>query len=143
MNPAIERAVQLQLHQDPPFTDEDLATVEVLAVLGPTDISDLARLRSLRVLRLNGYGGRDLQPLAGLPIEALEVEVSAVTDLAVVAELPELCRLNAPNNAITDIDVLTTGDHRFLELELTGNPLSDRAFHDVVPKLRAQIPDLK
>jgi hypothetical protein len=143
IDPAVERAVQLQLQRDPPFTEDDLTAIEVVAVLLPTDISDLARLTSLRVLRLNGYGGDDLRPLAGLPIGALDIEVSAVSDLAVVAELPTLRRLTVPNNSITEIDVLAADDRRFRELDLTGNPLSDRAYHEVVPRLRDRVADLR
>ncbi len=143
MNPAIERAVQLQLQQDPPFTEDDLAAVEVLAVLRPTDISELRQFTSLRVLRLNGYGDEDLQPLAGLPIKSLDIEVSAVSGLAVVAELPALSMLAVPNNFITEIDVLAAGDHRLRELDLTGNPLSDRAYYEVIPELRDRVPELQ
>ncbi|TMR92825.1 hypothetical protein [Nonomuraea basaltis] len=143
INPAIERAVQLQLQRDPPFTEQDLAAVEGVPVLSATDISDLARLTGLRVLRLIGYSGRDLKPLAGLPIANLTVEVSAVSDLTVVAELPKLQRLTARNNAITEIDVLTAGERHFRELDLTGNPLSDHAYHQVVPVLRERVPQLR
>lgn len=143
MNPAIERAVQLQLQQDPPFTEDDLASIEVLAVLRPTDISELRQFTSLRVLRLNGYGGEDLQPLAGLPIKALDVEVSAVSDLGVVADLPALSRLTVPNNSITEIDVLAADERRFRELDLTGNPLSDHAYYEVLPELRDRVPELQ
>jgi hypothetical protein len=143
VDPAIERAVQLQLQRDPPFTDEDLAAMEVLAVLRPTDIGDLPRFTSLRVLRLNGYGGDDLRPLAGLPIASLAVEFSAVSDLAVVAELPMLTRLKVPNNLITDIDVLAAAGRRFRELDLTGNPLSDHAYYEVVPVLRDRVGELR
>jgi hypothetical protein len=143
INPAIEQAIQLQLQRDPPFTDDDLVAVEILAVLRPTDISGLARLTNLEVLRLNGYGGDDLQPLSGLPIRALAIEVSAVSDLAVVAELPTLSRLTVPKNAITDIDVLVEDDRQFRELDLTGNPLSDHAYLELVPQLRDRVRELR
>lgn len=143
INPAVERAIELQLQRDPPFTERDLAAVEGLAVLGATDISDLSRLTGLRVLRLMGFGGRDLKSLAGLSISVLVVEVSAVSDLAVVAELPKLRRLRARNNMIAEIDVLAVGERRFRELDLTGNPLSDHAYHEVVPRLRERLPQLR
>jgi Leucine-rich repeat (LRR) protein len=143
IDPIIEHAIQLQLQRDPPFTDDDLATVEVLGVLHATDISDLRRLTGLEVLRLEGYGGQDLRPLAGLPIGTLAVEFSAVSDLAVVAELPGLSRLIASNNAITDIDVLTADDRRFRKLDLTGNPLSDHSYYDVIPELRGRTSELR
>lgn len=143
IDPKIERAVQLQLQRDPPFTEEDLATVEGLAVPRATDISDLQRFPALRVLRLIGYGGRDLQPLAGMPLSVLTVEVSAVSDLATVAELPKLRRLRVPNNSIIEIDVLAADTHQFRELDLTGNPLSEHAFHEVVPELRGRVSELR
>jgi hypothetical protein len=143
MNPAVERAIQLQLQRDPPFTGQDLATVETLAVLRATDLGDLTGLTSLRALVLIGYGGRDLGPLASLPIVALEVEVGAVSDLSVVAQLPRLRILKARNNAIAEIDVLVADERHFMEVDLTGNPLSDRAYHEVVPRLRERLPQLR
>ncbi|GAB3870244.1 hypothetical protein ACFQ1S_02515 [Kibdelosporangium lantanae] len=143
MNPAIERGVELQLQRDPPFTDEDLSTVEALAVQRPTDISDLRRFTSLRVLLLSGYGGDDLHPLADLPISALSIEVSAVSSVAFVAELPSLRRLKVPNNMITEIDALAAYDRGFREVDLTGNPLSDHAYHEVVPVLRERVAELR
>jgi len=142
-DPAVARGVQLQLQRDPPFAEEDLAAMEVLALLRPTDLSDLPRFTGLRVLLLDGYGGDDLRPLAGLPIEALDVEVSAVSGLAVVAELPMLSRLELPNNFITEIDVLAADDREFRELDLTGNPLSDHAYYDVVPMLVDRVRELR
>ncbi|MEW1848071.1 hypothetical protein AB0392_59790 [Nonomuraea angiospora] len=142
-DPAVERAIQLQLQRDPPFTEQDLAAVEALAVLSATDISDVPRLTGLRVLHLVGYGGRDLKPLAGMPITVLGVKVSAVSDLTVVAELPRLRRLRAHNNAIAELDVLATDGRDFRELDLTGNPLSDHAYHEVVPALRERLPHLR
>jgi hypothetical protein len=143
MNPAVERALQLQLQKDPPFSEEDLSAVPTLGVLRPTDISDLARLTSLQALVLIGYGGHDLAPLAGLPIMSLKVEVSAVRDLGVVAELSELRILKVRNNAIVEVDVLTDCGCDFVELDLTGNPLSDRAYREVVPGLHERLPGLR
>jgi hypothetical protein len=141
--PAIEQAVQLQLGQEPPFTDEDLATLETLPVLRPTDISDLSRFPALRALVLIGYGGTDLQPLAGLSLVTLDIEVSAVSDLEIVTQLPNLRILKARCNAIAEIDVLVADERDFMKVDLTGNPLSDRAYHEVVPKLRERVPRLR
>lgn len=143
LDPAIERAMQLQLMRDPPFSEEDLALVETLPVLLATDISDLARFTGLRALVLIGYGGQSLRSLAGLPLVSLDIDVSAVSDLAVVAGLPDLQILKARNNAIVEIDVLMADDHDFIKLDLSGNPLSDHAYHEVVPELRDRVPGLR
>ncbi|RGC65802.1 Leucine Rich repeats (2 copies) [Micromonospora sp. MW-13] len=143
LDAAVERALQLQLQQAPPFSEQALASVERLGVLRPVDITDLARLTNLRTLILVGYGGQDLSPLAGLPIVSLEIEVSAARGLEVIADLPTLRILRAKNNAISDIDVLNEGEHRFVEIDLTGNPLSDRGFREVVPQLHDRVPELR
>lgn len=143
MNPAIERAIQLQLQQDPPFSEADLASVPTLGVLRATDIADLARMTNLQALVLIGFGGRDLTPLTGLPIVSLTVEVSAVRDLGVIAELPDLRVLKSRNNAISEIDILLEERRDFVELDLTGNPLSDRAYGEVVPVLRERCRGLR
>ncbi|GAB3870234.1 hypothetical protein GCM10029964_004380 [Kibdelosporangium lantanae] len=83
------------------------------------------------------------EDLAGVPLEGLVVEVSAVSDLSVVADLPDLLMLSARNNAIVDIDVLAEAGREFMELDLTGNPLSDRAYYEVVPAVRDRVEDLR
>ncbi|WP_431934479.1 hypothetical protein [Nonomuraea jabiensis] len=61
----------------------------------------------------------------------------------VVAELPKLRRLRASNNAIAELNVLAADERDFRELDLTGNPLSDHAYHEVVPGLRERLPHLR
>ncbi|MFD1048980.1 hypothetical protein ACFQ1S_27305 [Kibdelosporangium lantanae] len=40
-------------------------------------------------------------------------------------------------------DVLAEAGREFMELDLTGNPLSDRAYYEVVPAVRDRVEDLR
>ncbi|MFE1268268.1 hypothetical protein [Streptomyces sp. NPDC058758] len=140
LEPQVERAVQRRLQKPPPFTDDDLAQLEGLAVVFPHDLSDLARFPMLRTLRVVGYGGRDLASLTGHPhLSSLSMEFSALVDVSVVRTLPMIRRLLLPRNAIEDISALRSGLPRLREVDLTGNPLSEESYRTVIPELRQRI----
>lgn len=139
MNPAVEQAIVRQLQKPAPFTDEDLARVVMLAVLRPTGLDGMERLSRLRALVITGYGGRDLDALAGLAISTMDIRVSAVDNLEIVTQLPRLRTLIVKNCAVEEIDVLAESEHRVDELDLTGNPLSEHAYTEVLPHLGERI----
>ncbi|MGX1542746.1 hypothetical protein [Streptomyces adustus] len=140
LEPQLERAVQRRLQRNPPFSDDDLAQLDTLAVLFPRDLSDLARFPMLRTLHVVGYGGRDLSALAGQPrLATLSMEFSALADVSAVQTLPMIRRLKLPLNAIEDITALRSGLPKLREVVLTGNPLSEESYREVVPELRQRV----
>ncbi|MFE4656874.1 hypothetical protein ACFRFJ_09330 [Streptomyces hydrogenans] len=140
LEPQVEKAVQRRLQKNPPFTDDDLAQLDVLAVVFPRDLSDLTRFPMLRTLHVVGYGGRDLAPLTDHPcLASLSMEFSALADVSALRTLPMIRRLLLPLNAIEDVSVLRSGLPRLREVDLTGNPLSEKSYRTVIPELRQRI----
>ncbi|QXE33808.1 hypothetical protein KQY30_05385 [Streptomyces sp. GMY02] len=137
LEPQVERAVQRRLQRNPPFSNDDLAQIDTLAVLFPRDLGDLARFPMLKSLHVVGYGGRDLAALAGHPrLAALSMEFSALADISAVRTLPTIRSLQLPLNSIEDITALRFELPKLYEVVLTGNPLSEESYHEVVPELR-------
>lgn len=137
LDPQIEQAVRRKLQKDPPFSDNDLAQLDALAVLFPRSLADLTRFPKLEALLVIGYGGRDLAPLSNHPqLSTLSVRFSALRDVSAVSTLPMIRRLKLPLNAIEDITVLRSGLPKLREVDLTGNPLSEESYRQVVPELR-------
>ncbi|MEV6345897.1 hypothetical protein [Actinoplanes sp. NPDC051851] len=138
-DPAVIEAIEHQLQKGEPFSDGELASIDVLAVVFPASLAGIERISGLQTLVILGYGGRSLDVLAGLGLGVLDVRVSSVDSLDVVTQLPQLRTLSVNNCAVEEIDVLADGEHIVDELDLTGNPLSDRAYNDVLPRLRERI----
>ncbi|MEH0573805.1 MULTISPECIES: hypothetical protein [Streptomyces] len=140
LEPQVEEAVQRRLQRNPPYSDDDLAQLDTLAVLFPRDLGDLARFPMLKTLRVVGYPGRDLAALAGHPqLASLSVRFSALADVSAVQTLPMIRRLKLPLNAIEDISALRSGLPKLREVDLTGNPLSEESYRELVPELRQRV----
>ncbi|WP_405614826.1 hypothetical protein [Streptomyces sp. NBC_01508] len=140
LEPQVEQAVIRELRRYPPFSDDDIADVDALAVLFPRDLGDLARFPMLRTLHVVGYGGRDLAALAGHPrLASLSMRFSALADVSAVLTLPTIRRLKLPLNAIEDITALRSGLPKLREVDLTGNPLSEESYRELVPELRQRV----
>jgi hypothetical protein len=137
LEPQVEEAVQRRLQRNPPFSDDDLAQLDTLAVLFPRDLGDLARFPMLKTLHVVGYGGRDLEALAGHPrLASLSMRFSALADISAVQTLPTIRSLQLPLNSIEDITALRSELPKLYEVVLTGNPLSEESYREVVPQLR-------
>lgn len=140
LEPQVEEAVQRRLQRDPPFSDDDIAQLDTLAVLFPRELGDLARFPMLRTLHVVGYGGRDLSALAGHPrLASLSMRFSALSDVSALPTLPKIRRLQLPLNAIEDLTALRSELPKLREVVLTGNPLSEESYREVVPELRQRV----
>ncbi|MDL4776658.1 MULTISPECIES: leucine-rich repeat domain-containing protein [Thermomonosporaceae] len=140
LEPQVEQAVQRRLQGNPPFSDADFAQLDTLAVLFPCDLGDLARFPMLSTLHVVGFGGCDLAALAGHPrLASLSMRFSALADVSAVLTLPMIRRLQLPLNAIEDISALRSGLPKLREVDLTGNPLSEESYCEVVPELRQRV----
>ena len=126
-----------------PFRDGRLGREVTQALGNPVGTPvTLAQLSGLTVLEARNVG---ISNLAGLDLaeglEALDVAGNAISDVAALAGLTELDRLDlSSNNAIRDISPLlsNTGLGEGDELYLQGNPLSAEAIDMHVPALRAR-----
>lgn len=66
----------------------------------------------------------DLIPLANLPIEILEFNGSAVSDISTISTFPDLRIINAENNNISDISAFQ--DLRYVQdVRIGSNPITD------------------
>ncbi|MFJ1798919.1 hypothetical protein [Streptomyces sp. NPDC088180] len=140
IEPQFDQAVRRELQRNPPFSDDDIAQIDALAVLFPHSLGDLARFPMLRTLHVVGYAGHDLAALTGHPrLASLSMRFSALADVSAVLTLPRIRRLQLPLNAIEDITALRSGLPKLREVDLTGNPLSEESYLEVVPELRRQI----
>jgi Leucine-rich repeat (LRR) protein len=95
-----------------------------IASTGVVDLQPLAVATQLEVLDLSNTGVRTLAPLAGLPVNDVQVGGCRQVDLEGL-DLPSLRRLIAPGIGLTDVTrlgrVLVGGLNI---LDLSGNPLS-------------------
>ena len=106
-----------------------------------TDISALAGLTNLTGLDLSSNAIMDISELAGLTnLTGLDLSSNAITDISALAGLTNLTRLDLSSNAITDISLLALnegwGDG--VEIDVSGNPLSDDSFDIHIPALKAR-----
>ena len=90
-----------------------------------SDLTPLAELENLRVLKLFGNPISDISPLAGLiGLQELHLGGSLISDLTPLANLQNLRVLRLQNNQISDISPLS-GLIGLRELILKGNAISD------------------
>ncbi|WP_253835168.1 hypothetical protein [Actinokineospora globicatena] len=129
----------LALQRPGPFTQADIGEVESLALISPRDISGLDQFTRLLALRLDGYPGRDLAPLAGhRALAAITVKHSAVATIDALATVPTLKRVRLPNNVVGDVSALRALP-LLREVVVTGNPLGDDSYHTIVPELKERV----
>jgi Leucine-rich repeat (LRR) protein len=143
MDPAIARAIWLEVEHPEPFRDEELDNILSLGVRNARGIAGLERCRSLRVLVLSGYGTGDLPDLGGFAeLSSLNVTDSDLRDIGSIHKMPSLLTLNVERSLVSDIS--GTLDCAGLgRLDVTGNPLSDASYREVIPELRAKGVDVR
>ena len=103
-----------------------------------TNLTLLPRLTALVTLELAANGIDNVEPLAGMTnLEVLALGQNLIVDLDPLVGLPNLVAVSLSDNAITDIAPLVgnagldAGDN----IDLSANPLSNRALCDDIPLL--------
>ncbi|RST08516.1 hypothetical protein E2C00_19645 [Streptomyces sp. WAC05374] len=143
MEPAIARAISLEVGHPEPFADDELDTIVTLGVLHARSISGLERCPSLRVLVLSGYGAGDLPDLGRFSdLSSVTVSDSDLRDLRLVHTATSLLSLNVERSLVSDISP-TVECAGLGWLDVTGNPLSDESYREVLPELRAKGVDVR
>lgn len=127
------------LGHPPPFSSSEVESVELLDITHGREFSQeldgLRRFSSLRVLILNGCEPVSLTALAGQStLGALSVKFSALASLAGVEGLPNLNRLVLRCNFVKDLRLLLECP-QIREIDVTGNPLSEESYLEVLPEL--------
>lgn len=137
-DPAFAEAVTRELKHQQPFSTAELEGLTELHVRNARSLSGIASCASLEILILVGCDPVDLGALAGLSgLRSLTISDSGLHSLVGVADL-SLRRLTVPRNFINDASELLAC-RRLQSADLTGNPLSDASFHDVIPELAKKL----
>ena len=90
-----------------------------------SDLTPLAGLRKLGVLKLYRNNISDITPLAGLTsLQELGLENNNISDITPLSNLTALKHLRLHNNQITDLTPLTNLSN-LEELSISGNPIID------------------
>jgi Leucine-rich repeat (LRR) protein len=143
MDPAITRAITLEVGHPEPFRDDELDNIANLGVLNARSISGLERCRSLQVLVLTGYGASDLPDLGGFSdLSSIEVSDSDLRDIGSVRTPPSLLMLSVARSFVSDISA-TLECTELSWLDVTGNPLSDVSYREILPELRDKGVDVR
>ncbi|WP_318200118.1 hypothetical protein [Streptomyces sp. SCL15-4] len=143
MDPAIAGAISLKVGHPEPFEDEELGNIMTLGVPHARGISGLERCSSLQVLVLVGYGAGELPDLGRFPdLSSLKVSDSDLRDIGSVHEASALLSLNLERSLVSDVSpALECAGLRWIDV--TGNPLSDVSYREVLPELRARGVDVR
>ncbi|MGW0885656.1 hypothetical protein [Streptomyces sp. NPDC002671] len=143
MDPAIARAISLEVGHPEPFGDEELDGIVTLGIPHARGISGLERCRSLQVLVLSGYGSGDLPDLGGFTdLSSVTVSDSDLRDIRSVRTVSSLLSLNVERGLVSDLSptLECTG---LGWIDVTGNPLSEASYRYVLPELRAKGVDVR
>ncbi|WP_405824361.1 hypothetical protein OG705_29540 [Streptomyces sp. NBC_00838] len=107
--------------------------VTALHIRRSRKLSGLGDCTGLEILTLVGCDPVDLGQISGLPaLRSLTIRDSGMT-FAGISSLP-LLSFYAPRNFVTDLSPLMNA-RRLANLDVTGNPLSEHSYREVIPRL--------
>ncbi|MDT0319360.1 hypothetical protein [Streptomyces millisiae] len=137
-DPAFVKAIAHEVGHQGPFSRSDLANIDELYIRNARSLAGIERCSSVEILIIVGCDPvriRDLVSLSSL--RSLTIRDSGISDLQGIAELA-LRSFTAPRNFIGDVsDLLSCG--RLQSVDLTGNPLSEDSYFEVIPTLRRKL----
>ncbi|WP_435598431.1 hypothetical protein [Streptomyces anulatus] len=140
-DPALRKALERDLRHPQPFSSDELGSVKALHVWHARTLFGLDRCSNLQLLIAVGCDASiDLADVIGLErLSCLIVRDSGVNNLNALDHRSWTTRLSlyTPRNCITDAAPLTRIP-RLQDADLTGNPLSETSYRNVVPALREQ-----
>ncbi|WP_217231279.1 hypothetical protein [Streptomyces anulatus] len=138
-DPALQKALERWFKHSPPFSRDELGSVEDLHVRHARSLSGLHRCSNLQLLIAVGCDAAiDLTDVIRLErLTCLIVRDSGLNTLDALDDRPWITALSCytPRNRITDATPLTRIP-RLQDADLTGNPLSEHSYRKVVPALR-------
>lgn len=136
---ALIQSLQQVLPEGPPFSADQLAALDALAVRYVSDLTPLTHCHNLLVLDVIGSDVRTW-PLADLPkLDSLGLPYSHYCNLKPLLAYPKLRKLNLRATFVEDIAPLFEIP-KLRAVTLNGCPLSDESYHELVPKLREHVP---
>ncbi|MFE7485017.1 hypothetical protein [Streptomyces sp. NPDC057552] len=140
-DPALRTALERHLKHPAPYSEKELSNVEDLHVRHARSLFGLDRCSNLQLLIAVGCDAAiDLADVIEIEsLSSLVVRDSGLDTLDALADRRWKTTLSCytPRNCITDAAPLTRIP-RLQNADLTGNPLSEHSYRNVVPALREQ-----
>lgn len=114
----------------------------ILRINQISDISPLSGLTTLSTLNLEDNRIKSISSLSGLTsLSEVQLGFNQISDLTPVCGLANLSYLDVHNNNVRDISCLTSLTS-LRRLDLQNNPLSQSAYDDYIPRIRANNPGI-
>ncbi|MFD9869132.1 hypothetical protein ACFXI8_26790 [Streptomyces niveus] len=136
MDSSVRTSLARALDHDEPFTDEELTKVTGLHIRHSRRLSRLGECTGLEILTLVGCDPVDLEVSGLRSLRSLTIRDSGLESVAGISSLP-LVSFYAPRNFITDLSPLMDAP-RLMNLDVTGNPLSEHSYRATLPRLARQ-----
>ncbi|MET8969462.1 hypothetical protein [Streptomyces hydrogenans] len=134
MDPGMVEGIARAAGHPPPFNEGDLAAVRELHVKYAVRMSELSNLGSLRIAILVGCDPVRIEDLHNAPkLRTLIVQDSGLVSLDGIGGVP-MVKLSLPRNLLEDVVPLLDIEQP-CEIDITGNPLSENSYKEVVPEL--------
>ncbi|GAB2889025.1 leucine-rich repeat domain-containing protein [Streptomyces mayteni] len=134
VDPEFDRSITRAIGHGFPVTSAECESVTELVMQRVRDLGPIADFRSLEQLILVGCDPVSVRQIESLTkLRMLSIEDSALRDLSGVASLPIL-NFSMPRDFVADIEPLLHVP-TLLQVDVTGNPLSDVSYREVIPKL--------
>jgi hypothetical protein len=135
-DPGLVEGLSRAVGHEPPFSDADKSGVDMLHIANAKDFRELEGCSALATLIVVGSDPVSLADFEKLPLRSLTVTDSALRGISEIEQLG-LLGLDVPRNCIRDITPLCSGvKPKFIDV--TGNPLSERSYREVIPDLISQ-----
>ncbi|MEV5680426.1 hypothetical protein [Streptomyces sp. NPDC052179] len=134
LDPALLKGMESTVGHAGPFTVEECENIKDLHIRNSRNLIGLDQCSTLEVLTLVACDPVDMGQAAALKkLRSLTVRDSGLESLKDIAKLP-LLSCYTPRNLISDITPLIRAA-RLRNLDLTGNPLSEISYRQLIPDL--------
>ncbi|MEU3218212.1 hypothetical protein [Streptomyces sp. NPDC006971] len=137
LDPAVSKAIARATGHEPPHRDEEYKRIQDLHIRHSRDLTGIDRCTSLEILVLVACDPVDTDQLSTLgALNLLRVRDSGLESVSGLSSL-SILSCYTPRNLIQDVTPLMSIS-RLRNLDLTGNPLSEDSYHQLIPQLSAR-----
>ncbi|MFC5150361.1 hypothetical protein [Streptomyces amakusaensis] len=135
IDPAVDQAIRRAVGHGLPVTEEERESVDSLNLRNAKEITDLGLFTSLQRLIITGSDPVSVGHFSMIEgLRTLTLEDSGFSDLSGIESL-SLLSLAIPRNWVTDISPVLNMS-TLLQIDVTGNPLSEHSWRHVIPAMR-------
>ncbi|MEU1302594.1 hypothetical protein [Streptomyces shenzhenensis] len=134
VDPEFDRSISREIGHGFPVTAAERESVTELTMQRVRDLGPIAEFRSLEQLIMAGCDPVSVRQIKSLKkLRMLIIEDSALRDISGIGSLP-LLNFSMQRNFVADIETLLYVP-TLLQVDVTGNPLSDFSYREIIPKL--------